>query len=159
MREIVLARGAVGRGLASLALAVGIGTAMLPAVGAHAGSLIISTCRADPVVYLSNGKSLTLVANVSTALTNVSKISYTVKIPSNVTVKSIVYDQGMTTKEYVTASATNSANTYSTTYLVTATVGVSVTGTETLLSSTGSTLVKATGTGLTNKSFSITVVG
>lgn len=159
MREILAVRGRGRRRLASVTLAMAIGTALLPAAGAHASSLITTTCRSDPVVYLSNGKSLTLVANISTALSNVSKVTYTVKVPSGVTVKNITYDQGMTAKEYVTVGSTNSANTYTTTYLVSASVNVSVTGTETLLSSTGSTLATGSYNSVTNKSFSITVIG
>ena len=70
---------------------------LLTAPGAQAAA---SVCRTDPIVWLSDGHKVTLSANISTELSKVHQITYTLHAPAGLTVTSIVHTAGgLGTKE------------------------------------------------------------
>ena len=54
----------------------------------------ISACRADPIVWLSNGDSVQMTVDVGTSPGDVRKITYTLHVPVGVGVDRIVYTGG-----------------------------------------------------------------
>src|SRR5581483_10376275 len=76
---------------------------ILLTLGAFSGALIaallvtgsafaITGCRSDPLVTLSNGTSVRLVAEIGTSADNVNEVDYTLHIPQGLSVVSVQYD-------------------------------------------------------------------
>jgi hypothetical protein len=75
--------------LRALALVITcVGLSAMPA------SAAVSGCRADPIVWLSNGTSLRMTVSIAADVSQVQMITYTVHAPRGLTVKSIVYTGG-----------------------------------------------------------------
>jgi DeoR/GlpR family transcriptional regulator of sugar metabolism len=55
----------------------------------------IRACRGDPVVWLSNGTTLTMVASIAADASQVELITYTVHAPRGLTVSKVVYTGGV----------------------------------------------------------------
>jgi hypothetical protein len=66
-----------------------LGLSALPA------SAAVSGCRADPIVWLSNGTKLTMTASIAADPSQVQMITYTLHAPRGLTVKQIVYTGGV----------------------------------------------------------------
>jgi hypothetical protein len=54
----------------------------------------IRACRADPLVWLSNGTTLTIAASITADASQVKLITYTVHAPRGLTVSQVVYTGG-----------------------------------------------------------------
>ncbi len=115
------------------ALAIAGLAGLLLGTQAHAQ---VTACRKDPIIKFSNGKQLDVVATIGNAATDVSKVTYAVKIPTGVSVTSVIYTGGTSAGNgSVTVSATNAGGTYATaTRVTTVTTKSTVTVTATLLS-------------------------
>lgn len=59
---------------------------------ATGASAQLASCRTDPVVTLSNGYTVTLWANISTDISHVTSVNYTLHVPRGVSIKTISYD-------------------------------------------------------------------
>jgi|SRR5579884_655250 len=60
--------------------------------GPLTSSASVGGCRTDPTVYLSNGYVVTLWADISTDVSNVTSVNYVLHVPTGVTVTSVAYD-------------------------------------------------------------------
>ena len=78
-------------------------------------------CRKDPIVWLSNGKSVQMTVDIYTAAANVRTITYTLHAPAGTTVQKIVYTGGKLSskEEAVIFLADQPGNHYTTETLVT----------------------------------------
>lgn len=52
------------------------------------------SCRADPLVFLSNGDTVRIIATMDTSAANVASINYTLRVPQGVSVNRVVYTGG-----------------------------------------------------------------
>jgi hypothetical protein len=73
-------------GFGALALCVFAG-----ALTAHTASAALGTCRTDPIVTLSNGTKVQIVAHIGAGVANVNSIAYTLHAPAGTTVTSVDY--------------------------------------------------------------------
>jgi hypothetical protein len=75
---------------------VGLTVASVLAFGAvTAGTALgISGCRSDPLVTLSNGYQVRLVAQINDSASNISTVGYKLHIPKGLTVTAVQYDNG-----------------------------------------------------------------
>jgi hypothetical protein len=81
--------------------------------GASSANAAYSACRSDPVISLSNGQQMTLYEDISADPSQITGISYQLKLPVGVSVTSISYvGQIPANVQSVTVSSTNPANTY-----------------------------------------------
>ena len=73
-------------------------------------------CRTDPILHLSNGKTLTLATEIGTSPENVKRIDYKVTLPRDVKVLSTEYPAGdpLVAKEFVTVHSTGKPGEYKT---------------------------------------------
>lgn len=113
-------------GVAVVAAGVAIG-----GLNAHQASAVLA-CRADPVVFLSNGVKINLSATLyNTRGSDVRGIIYTLHAPAGASVTNVVYTGGaFAGKESFVFFDDNAAHSYdSTTYVDTVSQGVSVTAT------------------------------
>src|SRR5439155_2847810 len=80
----------------------------------------ISTCRADPIVYLSDGTSITITVDIATDVTNVRSIVYAVHAPRGVKMLRVAYTPfaGFTGEESLTFLDDNPLNVFSTDTIV-----------------------------------------
>jgi len=80
----------------------------------------ISTCRADPIVYLSDGTSLTITVDIATDVSNVRAVVYTVHAPRGVKMLRVAYTPfpGFTGKESLLFYDDNTLKTFSTDTIV-----------------------------------------
>jgi hypothetical protein len=76
-------------GLGATVLVVGL---LFSPLSSHSASAYISGCDTDPVVYLSDGTAITLVASINDQVSDVMTVNYTVHVPSGVSVTNISYD-------------------------------------------------------------------
>jgi hypothetical protein len=96
-----------------------VSTSMIP-IEAHAS---YSICRSDPALVLSNGTVLDLSASISTALSNVSSVTYVVHLPAGVRPLLVLNTDGlMGIKEHFVSYSDDSSGAYDT-YTTVATVG------------------------------------
>lgn len=51
------------------------------------------TCRTDPTVYLSDGNTLVIYADIADSVTDVSSVTYELHVPTGVVPTGMVYDQ------------------------------------------------------------------
>jgi hypothetical protein len=73
----------------------------------------LSVCRTDPVIMLSNGRTVAMVATFTTDPSLLTHITYTVVAPAGVTILRVTYSVApFTSKEKVVLSATNLLKTY-----------------------------------------------
>lgn len=128
---------------------------------AHQASASLSSCRTDPIVKLSNGKQLKLVATIFDSSGSVSTVTYNVYIPSGVAVSGETMTGGWAAgKEKIIVYTTNPANTYTTKFYVTdSNKSINVTGATTLATSGGSTISSKSVTGFANSTISVQVTG
>lgn len=103
-----------------------------------------SSCRGDPIIYLSNGAKIQLMISVNIDAASVTDVTYTVHIPAGVTVTSINMAQTATTtilasKEHINTIADLAAKQYKTSTVVTTTKPASVTVTGIFTPSSGAT--------------------
>jgi hypothetical protein len=70
------------------ALAASLLLAPLSSLSAHAA---LTYCRTDPVVLLSNGKSVQMEADIADTASDVQHIDYVLRAPAGTTVVSIIY--------------------------------------------------------------------
>lgn len=91
-------------------------------------ALAAMSCRADPIVTLSNGKVVQMISFMETDPANVRGIVYTLRAPAGTTVKNIAYTGGaLAGKEKVVFIADRAAGVYvSETVITTTTSGVRV---------------------------------
>lgn len=90
--------------------------------------LAAMSCRADPIVTLSNGKVVQMTSFMETDAANVRSIVYTLRVPAGTTAKNIAYTGGaLAGKEKVVLVADRAAASYvSETVITTTTAGVKV---------------------------------
>ncbi|GEM_PF-6717342 len=74
--------------LTFVALAGGLSATLLTTGSAYG----VTGCRGDPLVTLSNGISVRLVAQIGTATSSVNAVNFTLHIPKGTTVASVQYD-------------------------------------------------------------------
>lgn len=74
----------------ALVLGAALAAMMFRTGNAFAG---VTVCRTDPIVTLSNGQSITLWDNISADPSTITGVSYTLHIPTNLSVVSVSYDQ------------------------------------------------------------------
>ena len=115
-----------------------------------------ASCRVDPVVFLSNGDQVQLVASTETAESNVKVINYALHAPPGVTVLKVLYTGGpFSGKETFKFYNDASPNHYTTDTMVTTRVsGVKVTAT-TSLRATG---ISGSATGYERQHLQVTIV-
>lgn len=101
--------------------------ALVGAMPRFASAAIVS-CRADPIVTLSNGKVVQMTAFMETDAANVQMITYTLRAPKGTTVVNVAYTGGeLANKEKFVFYADRSSNNYGTeTVVTTHTAGVRV---------------------------------
>jgi hypothetical protein len=106
----------------------------LVAPHAQAGT---GACTSDPIAVLSNGYALDMVATISDDASDVQQVSYTLNIPSGVSLVSWTDTTALAPKDTYSVNANSSAGNY--------TVGVTVdTGTPNITVTASTTLVNAT---------------
>jgi hypothetical protein len=88
--------------------------------GAHAS---YSICRTDPVITLSNGTTVTLEADATIDPDQLQDVTYTLHIPTGLSLQSIQYDAQYGSLESVTVVADAIANHYWATLRVDTTSG------------------------------------
>lgn len=87
------------RSVVAMALLVG---ALLSAALAQEAIAGLRACRADPIVWLSNGQVVQVSVGVAAAAYDVQQITYILHIPRGTTVRKIVYTGGaLSSKERV----------------------------------------------------------
>jgi hypothetical protein len=64
-------------------------------VEAPSVSAAVSGCRGDPIVWLSNGTKLTMIASIAADASQVTMITYTVHAPRGLSVNQVVYTGGV----------------------------------------------------------------
>ncbi|MBI5030804.1 MAG: hypothetical protein HZB51_09775 [Chloroflexi bacterium] len=81
-------------GMLALALALLV---LLPATA----SARFSSCRSDPIVYLSDGSVIVVTLDIATDVTDVEEIKYSIHVPKNVTLTNVIHTPfpGFTGKE------------------------------------------------------------
>ena len=72
-----------------------------------------SGCRTDPIVYLSNGARVTLWADISTSLDEVSAVRYELHVPHHVSVTGIAFPDGLDYLESVAVYSDQAVSSYS----------------------------------------------
>ena len=71
------------------------------------------SCRADPIVFLSDGTKITITAQVATNASNVQQVQYTLHVPLGNSVDRIIFTAGgLGKKESVTVYADSAPGTY-----------------------------------------------
>ncbi|MCZ7567307.1 MAG: hypothetical protein M5U01_01750 [Ardenticatenaceae bacterium] len=64
---------------------------------------VVIGCRADPIVYLSNGEQIRMTTNIDADASDVRSILYTIHVPTGVSVTRVVYTGGaLAAKEAIT---------------------------------------------------------
>ncbi len=111
-----------------LTLLMLIAMSIMAVQSAHA---TLRACRADPIVWLSNGESVQMTTAIAADAADVRKITYTLHVPEGLEATKIVYTGGaLTSKEEVVFVADMLPGQYSTDTVVTMRQkGVSVTAT------------------------------
>jgi hypothetical protein len=81
----------------------------------------VVSCKKDPIVYLSNGKTVKIVETIYTSAANVARIDYTVRVPGGVTMTKVVFTGGasISAEEYIRIEPTHQPTLYTTTVRVT----------------------------------------
>jgi hypothetical protein len=95
----------------------------------------VVSCKKDPIVYLSNGKTVKIVETIYTSADKVTEIVYTVRVPAGVKPTKIVFTGGasVSANEKILIFDDQQPTRYSTTVHVTTTHdGVSVIGQTTI---------------------------
>lgn len=118
-RRFVLGAAGLGMGL--------LGCSLLPERAAAQGGI----CRSDPVLYLSNGRSVQISTAVSDARSDVFGVAYGVHLPVGTSVTRIKYTGAV--PESVTLYADEPSSTYLTETTVSTGTAVSVSTTSTLV--------------------------
>lgn len=103
------------------ATVLALGLVAAPLLGGGARADIVLDRGVDPVVFLSNGQTVTMTVHVQTVPRNVESIVYTLDIPAGTAATKIVYPKSgpYRSKESVYISADDSANTYDSSVTVT----------------------------------------
>jgi hypothetical protein len=79
----------------------------------HAVFAGIVSCRADPIVWLSDGESVRMTSEIGAQAATVRAITYTLHVPAGVTATKIVYTGGvLQSKERVVLVADQLPHTY-----------------------------------------------
>ena len=87
------------RTVVAMALLAGVLLLAALAQGATAGT---RACRADPIVWLSNGQAVQMTVEVAAPAVDVRQITYFLHVPPGTTMKEIVYTGGaLSSKEQV----------------------------------------------------------
>jgi hypothetical protein len=63
-------------------------------LGAESAAAIVVSCRADPIVWLSNGTKVTMTASIAADASQVNLITYTVHAPRGLAAAKVVYTGG-----------------------------------------------------------------
>jgi hypothetical protein len=104
-------------------------------------------CRADPIVFLSNGQQVRMTVAVDTDAADVQQITYTLHAPVGTSINKVVYTGGpLQDKEQVLFYADRPANSY-----ITDTVVASASSDVSVLASTFLTSTFASVSGMTNE--------
>jgi hypothetical protein len=93
---------------------------------AHSADAAYATCRTDPTVRLSDGRTIVLYADISDTLSDVRRVNYTLHVPVGTYATSIRYDS-TGYLENVTILPDQQYSGYSDTQVITGTLGVAVT--------------------------------
>ncbi len=108
---------------------------------------MISSCRTDPVIVMSDGTGLDITATINTTVSNVASVAYTVDTPRGLSVEQVAYTGGsLSKKEKLIVYADQNPGVYITTTYVTTSSTATMT--------TTSTLVQVSSTVITSKSIS-----
>lgn len=128
--------------LAPALLVVGLFASPLQA---HA---MLTTCRTDPIVRLSNGVQVSLSATLADSAADVTNIRYTLHAPAGTSVTSVVYTGGaFANKETFVFFADAPAHTYTTaTVAKTATSGIKMSAATIATSPSGQVAASVSGT-------------
>lgn len=120
---------------------------------------LLSTCRSDPVVVLSNGATIDLQAGIQDSQSDVQGVVYAVHVPKGTRALSVVNTDGLIgLVERVVVYSDSPAGTYtSDTSVSTGANNVGVTATTTVISSLGLTLGIKSVSGLSGQSLSIQI--
>ena len=93
-----------------------IAMSVIAVQSAHA---TLRACRADPIVWLSNGESVQMTTTIAADATDVRSITYTLHVPKGLLATRIVYTGGaLSSKEEVVFVADMPAHQYSTDTIV-----------------------------------------
>jgi hypothetical protein len=68
--------------------------AALQAPAASPAAAAIVACRGDPIVWLSNGETIQIIAEVAASAAEVQEVVYTIHVPLGATMTRVVYDSG-----------------------------------------------------------------
>ena len=111
------------------------------------------SCRADPLVFLSNGDTIKIVASMETPASNIKSINYVLHVPPGVNVTQVVYTGGLFAgKEALRVLSDAPSNSYTSDTLVTTRIpGVGVTAT------TSSRQLRASVSGFDRQTLSVTL--
>lgn len=131
------------------------------AIAAHPAFAHVAVCRRDPIIKLSNGKQINMVATYSADPASVSKVVYSLNVPVGVSITKITYTGLTAGDEQVQFQAKQPAGSYSLSTTVTASrTSFAVSATDSLVSqSTGATLASGTAVGMNNKPVTINLKG
>ena len=135
--------------LALATVAVGVSPLKLPL--AHAQ---LSGCSTDPVLVLSNGTTIDVLASIDTSSDSVQKVTFTVHAPAGTSL--VTYTPGVLgPKEVVQFKADQRSGQYTTTTVAdTVTGGVAVTASTKAIAADGATAV-ASVSGVSNQPLSV----
>ncbi len=98
-----------------------------------------SVCRADPIVYFTDGTQLTMITDLDIDVDQINKIEYTVTTPRGKVVDHIVYDVGgLGVKEKVKVIVGSGSGTYTLDQYAKTHVAANVTAIDTINSVTRS---------------------
>jgi len=76
---------------------------MLSMQGVEQAAAIVQGCRSDPIIWLSNGTKVTMIADIAADASQVKMVTYTLHAPRGGTVNQVVYTGGaLKDKERVT---------------------------------------------------------
>lgn len=127
--------------------------------GPRPASALLSTCRSDPVVTLSNGAQIDLQAGIQDSTSDVKGVLYTVHVPAGTWVVAVVNTDGLLgLVENVRVYADNPPATYSSTTLVsTSATHVGVTATTSVVSVLGLALGIRSATGTSGQPLSVQI--
>lgn len=95
--------------LAMAFVCAGLVCGHLSSGAAHA---VLAGCNTDPVVVLSNGVTVQMTGAITTDVSNLTAVIWTLHIPAGTSVVSVTYDDNVSYKESLKYWADNLPNTY-----------------------------------------------
>ena len=112
----------------------------------------ISSCRHDPVVFLSNNTKVQLSVDIGTYASQVGNISFALTVPRGVRAMRIVYTQGpLGRHESITLTASNNQHLYDSATLVASSQAATVTAAMQVVNQSTNSDSKSSASGMTNQ--------